>query len=259
MGAIEEDKSLRLRVSACLVTHNEEANIGRCLKSLDWVNEIVIIDDFSTDATVEIASAFSGRIFRHPWKGHIEQKNFAIDQASCDWVFCIDADEEVSPELRQAILEVLRKNTRAAGYFVPRRVRYLGTWINHSGWYPDYKLRLFKRSAGRWSGINPHDCVQLHGKAEYLRGDLYHYPYRDLSDHLSTMNHYTSISAQELHIRGRRFQWRDLFFHPLARFIRMFFLKFGFMDGIRGLILAILGAVYVFQKYLKLWELQNAK
>ena len=247
-------------VSACVIAHNEERNLRRCLESLDWADEIVVVDAFSEDRTREIAREFTDRVFRNPWPGHVEQKNFALDRASHDWIFAIDADEEVSPELRESVLRALMGGDgRYQGYFVTRRVCYLGRWIGHCGWYPEYRLRLFRKSAGRWTGTNPHDRVEVSGSTSRLSGDLYHRPYEDLDAHFETIGRYSAIWAREMSARGRRFHWMDLATRPAFRFFRMFVLRLGFLDGMAGLVASGMGAVYVFAKYGKLWELERAR
>ena len=245
-------------VSACVIVYNEERNLRRCLESVDWADEIVVVDAFSEDLTLEIAREFTDRVFLNAWPGHVAQKNFALDRASHEWVFAIDADEEVSPELRESVLLVVREDDdRYQGYRVARRVHYLGRWMRHCGWYPEYRLRLFRKRAGRWTGVNPHDRVAVEGATSRLEGDLYHYPYENLSAHFGTIGRYAEIWAREMSARGRRFRWTDLATRPLFRFFRMFVLKLGILDGIAGLVASGMGAVYVFAKYAKLWERQR--
>jgi len=241
-------------LSVCIITFNEEANIRRCLESVSWADDIVVVDSFSSDRTPEIAGEFTDKVFKAPWKGYVVQKNLAISYASSDWILAIDADEVVSGELRRSIERVLKGDDRYNGYYIPRRVFYLGRWINHCGWYPDYKLRLFRRGHGRWVGGDLHERISLDGPAGYLEGDLYHFPYADISAHLRTINEYSTIMANEFRRRGRHPRWADLFFRPLFRFLKMYFLKLGFMDGMAGLLVSSLGAIYVFCKYAKLWE-----
>lgn len=251
----------RRRISVCIITYNERENIRRCLENLVWADEIVVIDSFSDDGTPDIARQFTDRVYQNRWPGFIEQKNFALDRASNDWVLAVDADEVVSGVLRDGILKVLRQeNPVFNGYFVPRRTFYLGRWINHCGWYPDYKLRLFRKSRGRWGGVNPHDRVVLAGgETGYLKGDLYHYPYRSLSDHIKKIDRYSTIFAQEMIRAGRSFSWADLFFRPIIRFMKMYLLRLGFFDGKAGFVISLLGGFYVFAKYAKLWELSKER
>lgn len=241
-----------------MITYNEEANIQRCLESLDWADEIVVVDSFSEDDTLKIARRFTERVLQNKWPGYVEQKNFALNMASHDWVFGIDADEVVSGELRTSILSVLSDGGGGFdGYFVPRRTFYLGRWIDHCGWYPDYKLRLFRKSKGRWVGAGLHERVGLSGRTSYLQGDLCHYPYGSVSEHLRKLDRYTSIWAQEMSDRGRKFHWIDLLVRPPFRFLRMFLLKLGFLNGAAGFVVSALGAIYVFAKYAKLWETKS--
>ena len=258
--------------TACLITFNEENNIIAALESIGFADEIIIVDSHSTDRTRELALGFRGRsrdgreieprVIEREWPGHVEQKNFAIDQAQHDWVLCLDADERVSSPLRKEIESVLGVNSpEFDGYTIPRRTYYLGRWILRGGWYPDRKLRLFRKSRGRWSGINPHDHVKVQGGTQNLQGDLYHFSYRDIADHLRTINSFTDISSKEKHKRRIRFPLARMLVHPPYKFFKMYFLNQGFREGISGLIIAILGMFYVFLKYAKLWELklQNRK
>ncbi|MFH1008020.1 MAG: glycosyltransferase family 2 protein [Candidatus Latescibacterota bacterium] len=241
-------------VSACIITHNEEANIERCLRSLHWADEIVVVDSFSSDGTVQIARNYTDRVFQHAWPGHIEQKNVALSYTRCDWVFALDADEVVTEELCQSITEAIGR-TDYEGYLVSRRVFYLDQWIGHCGWVPEYRLRLFRREHGHWGGVNPHDRVVLSGRIGTLSGDLDHYPYKDIADHWERMGRYAAIAAAEMVRTGRRFHWWDLLMRPPARFLKMYGLRRGFLDGGVGFMVSLLGGVSVFLKYAKLWEL----
>jgi glycosyltransferase involved in cell wall biosynthesis len=258
--------------TACLITFNEEGNIVAALESVSFADEIIVVDSHSTDRTRELANGFRGRrrdgreveprVIERDWPGHVEQKNFAIDQARHDWVLCLDADERVSSRLRKEIESVLEVDSpEFDGYTMPRRTFYLERWILRGGWYPDRKLRLFRKSRGRWSGINPHDHVKVIGRTKNLQGDLYHFSYRDIADHLRTINSFTDISSKEKLKRGIRFPLVRMLVHPPFKFFKMYVLKQGFREGIPGLIIAILGMFYVFLKYAKLWELklQNRK
>jgi glycosyltransferase involved in cell wall biosynthesis len=258
----------RAPLSACLITYNEEVDLPAALDSVGFADDIVVLDSHSTDRTREVAAGFRGegrdgqgvapRVLERDWPGHVEQKNFAIDQARHDWVLCIDADERVSPELRREIEAVLRNGPpEAAGYTMPRRTHYLGRWLTHGGWYPDRKLRLFRRSRGRWGGTNPHDHVQVQGRVLALRGDLLHFSYRSLADHLRTINFFTDIAAREKVKRQVRFPLLRMLVQPPFKFFKMYILKQGFREGTAGLIMAIMGALYVFLKYAKLWELYS--
>lgn len=253
--------------TACIITFNEENNIEAALETVDFADEIIVVDSHSTDRSREIAGGFRGRsrdgrevkprIFERDWPGHVEQKNFAIDQAQHDWVLCLDADERVSPQLRQEIETVLAVDSSAfVGYTMPRKTNYLGRWILRGGWYPDRKLRLFRKSCGRWGGVNPHDHVRVEGRTQGLRGDLYHYSYRDIADHIRTINDFTDIASIEKQKSRIQYPLLRMLIHPPCKFFKMYIIKQGFREGIQGLIIAILGMFYVFLKYAKLWELQ---
>lgn len=249
----------RATLSAVVITYNEEEDIRACLESVKWADEIVVVDSHSTDKTVEIARESTDRVILRPWPGHIEQKNFAIEQARCDWVLSVDADERVSPELAAEIRDVLSQSGGAeAGWSMPRKTYYLGRWITHGGWYPDRKLRLVRRGAGRWKGINPHDHLAIAGPVASLKGDLHHYTYRDISDHLATIDKFTTIAAREMHARGRGHPLAHMLLNSLGKFLKMYLLRLGFLDGLAGFVVAVLASYYVFLKYAKLWELRRA-
>jgi glycosyltransferase involved in cell wall biosynthesis len=248
------------RLTVTVITKNEENNITDCLKSVSFADEIIVVDSGSTDKTVEMARHFTDKVIYNPWPGHIEQKKFALDRASNNWILSIDADERVSDKLREEIIHVMRNPKPGTyGYEMPRKVFYLGRWIEHSGWYPDRRIRLFRKDAGCWGGINPHDTVILKGKCERLSGDLYHYTYDNLAHHLRTMNFYTDISSREYAEMGRVATLFHLIFHPAFSFVKKLFLKQGFRDGIPGFIIAVSSAYYVFLKYAKLWEIKKVK
>jgi glycosyltransferase involved in cell wall biosynthesis len=248
----------RLPVSACIVARDEEDRLPDCLATLGWCDEILVVDSHSSDRTREVAAAAGARVIERDWPGHVAQKEFAIRAARHDWVFCIDADERVSPELA-AEIEALRARgfDGAAGFSVPRVSRYLGRWIRHGTWYPDRKLRLFDRRRGRWGGRDPHDQVELEGEAAPLAGELQHEPYRSLEDHLATIERYTTITARELHAEGRRARLFDLVVRPPLRFLGFYVWRRGFLDGWRGLLLAYLAAHYVRLRYAKLWMMER--
>lgn len=248
---------MRDKISACVTTFNEEANIRRCLGSLQWCDEIVVVDSFSTDRTVDLCREYTDRVYSHEWLGYIGQKNLIRKMARFDWILFIDADEEVSPDLRAEIeRELTNPDPAVAGFRFPRMVKYIGKWIRHGEWYPDVKLRLFRRDRGVSGGQEPHDQVFVNGEVRQLRGHLWHYTYDDLHDHLETMNRFSSITAREKFRAGARFAWTDLMIRPGLRFLKAYLLRRGFLDGRRGLIIAIVSAFGVAMKYAKLWELQ---
>jgi glycosyltransferase involved in cell wall biosynthesis len=249
----------RPRVSACIVTLDEADRISDCIRSVDWCDEVVLVDSHSTDATRQIAAAAGARVIERDWPGHVAQKEFAVRAAAHEWVFCIDADERVSPALRDEIVALRDRGfPDFTGWRMPRMSRYLGRWIRHGTWYPDLQLRLFDRRRGRWGGHDPHDRVELDGPVGRLGQPLLHDPYRSFAEHLGTIDRYTTIMAEGLHRRGRRARVSDLVLRPWVRFARFYVLKAGFLEGWRGLLLAVMAAHYVRVKYAKLLVLQRA-
>ena len=252
----------RPRVALCVITKNEEEHIAGCLSSVTaiegLVQEVVVLDSGSTDRTVEIAREHGARVETHPFDGYIEQKNRAISLATADWILALDADERLTPELGREMLEALAAPDLPAGFSMPRRNRYLGRWIRHGRWYPDRKVRLFSRERGRWGGRNPHDHVQVDGPVRDLRGDLLHYSYASLSDHVRQIDSFTTIMAREKHAEGVRGRFWRLLVHPPFSFVKGYFLQAGFLDGRAGFVVAVMGAYYVFVKYAKLWELTRS-
>ncbi len=246
------------RISACIICHNEEKNLERCLQNLKWVHDIVVVDSMSTDGTVEIAQKFRTRIFQRPWPGYAAQKNFALEKAKTDWVLSLDADEVVSEALRDEILSRISKPEALNGYRIPRRSFYLGRWINHSGYYPDRQLRLFRREKGRWEGGRVHERMAVEGRVGNLEQDLLHYPYGGrLTGQLNTINSFSTLLAKDMYDRGKRFHLSLLFFRPLFKFLEVYVLKRGFMDGLPGLIIAVSDAYAMFVRYVKLREFET--
>lgn len=245
----------RPKISACVMTLNEENNIRRCLESLSFCDEIVILDSFSQDKTIEICRTFTDSVFQEKWRGYIIQRNRLRELATHDWVLFLDADEEVSPTLRDQILEQFRRGVGGyVGFEFPRQVFYLGKWIRHGEWNPDIKLRLFMKDRGHSGGQEPHDIVIVDGPVKTLTGKLWHYTYRDLKHHLDVVNHFSSISAREMYHSGRRFHLWDLLMRPPARFFKGYILKCGYLDGLRGFVVATVVSYGAFMKYAKLWE-----
>ena len=244
-------------ISACITTGNEEKNIRRCLESVTWADEIVVVDSFSTDRTTDICREYTDRVYQHKWLGYIGQKNLIKDIASCPWVLFVDADEEVSPTLRDEIVAAFKSDRHAkyAGYEFPRMVYYLGRWIRHGDWYPDVKLRLFRQELGTCGGREPHDRTTVAGKVQTLKSPIYHYTYEGISDQLATVNRFSTITAESKFAEGQQFHIGDLIFRPFARFIRSYLLRAGFLDGLPGLVISGMVAYGVFVKYAKLWEL----
>ena len=244
-------------VTVTIITRNEESNIRRCLESVAWADEIVVIDSHSTDATRDIARTFTDRVIERDWNGFLDQQSAATAAAKHDWVFAIDADEVVTDELRHSIETVLREGPALPGYRVSRLTWHLGRWVRHGGWYPDRKVRFFDRRRSHWGGVDPHAKVSVEGEVGTLAGDLEHYSYADLSDHIAKLNSYTTTAAAELETRGVRVNLMHLLVRPVWRFVWSYFFQRGFLDGRAGLVLAVVGAFYVFLRYAKLWETQR--
>jgi len=243
------------RITACIITKNEADNIAACIRSVSFADEVVVVDSESTDDTVSIAKSLGARVITQPFLGHVAQKQLAVDQASHDWVFRIDADERVDESQAKSIRAVLESvDDDHAGYEVARHAHYLGQPIDHGGWWPEWRLRLFHRKRGRWGGTDPHDHVEVEGTVGRLGGELVHFNYRNLEHHAAKINAYTSIMADRACGKGKRFRWTDLLFRPPIRFLKMYVARGGFRDGRRGLILAWMASFYVFLKYAKLWE-----
>lgn len=252
---------MREHISACITAGNEENNIRRCLDSVKWVNEIVVVDSFSSDRTVDICKEYTDLVYEHKWMGYIGQKNLIRDLASGPWILFIDADEEVSEALRDEILSEFESgaNRDFAGYEFPRLVRYLGRWITHGDWYPDVKLRLFRKDLGVCGGKEPHDRTTVDGLVKRLTSDLYHYTYPGISDQLETLNKFSTITAESLDEDNKSFYLFDLIFRPWFKFVRCYVANRGFLDGIPGFIIATTTAYGVFTKYAKLWERQKIR
>ena len=247
-----------MKLTVTVITRNEAANIEGALESVKWADEIVVVDSHSADETVALAQRYAARIVVHDWEGYSAQRNYAAAIASNDWILAIDADERVPPALAAEIQEIMRAGTNVSGFRMPRVSHYLGRWIRGTDWYPDYQLRLYDRRVGRFNGKRVHESVELTaGRPSTLRNDLQHYPYRDISDHVISIDHYTTLAAEEWFSEGRRTNPIEVMLHPPAAFLRNYILRRGFRDGTAGFLISSLNSYYVFLKILKLWELQN--
>jgi glycosyltransferase involved in cell wall biosynthesis len=248
-----------LTLSVAIITKNEEANLPRTLASVRWAEEIVIVDDGSTDRTPEIAREFGAKFFIEEWKGFAAQKNSAIAKGSSDWVLSLDADEEVSAELAQEVRALLTGQPRQEAYFLPRQNFFLGRWIRHGGYYPDPKLRLFRRGSALFEESAVHETIRSTGPAGRLRGDLIHHAYPSLDNYIEHMNRYSALGATQASARGKTsrsifaFLW-NVVVVPIATFKYNYFLRLGFLDGREGLLLHLYHSAYVSWKYAKAWE-----
>jgi glycosyltransferase involved in cell wall biosynthesis len=242
------------KLTATVITRNEASNIDAALASVAWADEIVVVDSESTDDTVARARRHTPRVEVRAWPGYSAQKNYAASIASHDWILSLDADERVTPELAAEIQALLKAEPPRRGYRVPRISRYLGRWIRGTDWYPDYQLRLYDRRAASWNGRRVHESVTLEGEPGRLRHDLQHHPYRDISDHLATIDAYTTLAAEQLQSEGRTPSLLGVALHPPFAFLRNYVLRGGFRAGGAGLIVSALNSYYVFLKLAKARE-----
>jgi glycosyltransferase involved in cell wall biosynthesis len=239
-------------ISATIITLNEADSIPRAIRSLASVDEIVVVDSGSTDATQEIAAQLGVRVFIHPFEGFAAQKHFATSQARHDWVLSLDADEELDPNAQAALLTWKGTEPAAQGYRFARRARYLGRWILHSGWYPDYKLRLFDRRRARWQGAYVHESVAVDGRVETLPGEILHYTCDSLAAHRERIEFYTDLAAREMFEQHKPLSVVGRLVGPPWIFIHSYLLRLGVLDGIPGFWIAWMAARYVARKYAKL-------
>ena len=238
-------------ISATLVSRNEEAKIARAIRSLSCADEVIVVDGESTDSTREIAAGLGARVIVHPFEGFAAQKNLASSQARHEWILSLDADEELDDEAQAAIARWKSSEPSAAGFRFARRACYLGRWILHSGWYPDYKLRLFDRRWGEWRGLYVHESVFVKGKVETLPGEILHYTCDSLEEHRSRIELYTDLAAQEMRARGAHVGWAKRALTPPWIFAQTYFLRLGILDGRQGFWIAWMAARYVARKYAK--------
>ena len=248
----------KLPLSVSIISFNEADNIGRMLKSiLELATEIIVVDSHSTDRTRQIARSFGAKVFVEDWKGHIRQKNSALDKCTQPWILSVDCDEVVSPELKNAIRKKVTKGD-VKGYSTNRQSVYLGKRLDYA-WQPDWKLRLVPRQLNpQWSGYDPHDELIIQGDTERLEGNLIHYSYRDLQDHMERTIQYARTVALSYHQDGRQFHAYNLILNPISAFFKKFLIRKAFLDGIQGFFVSISSFIYVFLKYAYLWELESA-
>ena len=256
---MDEATMEKVPVSVYVLTYNNRRTIEQCLKSLDWAEELVIVDSFSTDGTYEICQRHTDKTYQRKWTGHRDQYQYAANQTTHDWIMFVDADEEIPRELAEEIRKVLEERTNDVdGFLVYRRTYYLGRWIRFGGWYPDCEVRLYRRDKGRWEG-GLHAKVVVDGRVDSLKNQYLHYTYRDISDQLQTIDRYSRIAAEDMFKSGEKFNLFKLLFHPPFRFIKEYLFKSGFRDGLPGLIIIVSTMFYVFIKHAKLWELTISK
>lgn len=251
---------MKIELSVVIITFNEEKNIARCLLSVkDIADDIVVVDSFSTDKTKEICLQYGARFIEHTFNGHIEQKNWAITQAKFPYILSLDADEALDDVLKQEIAAI-KNNWEFDGYKMNRLTNYCGQWIKHCGWYPDTKLRLWDSRKGRWKGVNPHDRYELNENAsiKHLKGNILHYSYYTIEEHYKQLEYFSSISAKAMHELQKKSSLLHLLFKPLAKFIKAYIIKRGFLDGKNGFTISKLMAYETFLKYKKLLQIQKS-
>jgi len=241
-------------LSVIIITKNEARNIEDCLRSVAWAQEIIVVDQYSTDGTVETAKRLGARVYQESWKGFAGQKNSALEKAGGDWILSLDADERITIPLKEEIEETISRNDASHGYFIARKNFFSGQWIRHGGWYPDYCLRLFKKASGRFEERAVHEKVVVQGATGYLRNPMEHYTYRSTADYLIRTERYSRLAALEIAETKRPVLWSALTLRPAFTFLNMYLLRGGFLDGKKGLFLAASYAYYTFLKYYRFSE-----
>ena len=245
------------KLSVTVITKNEAADIADALQSVAWADELIVVDSGSDDQTAAIARRHTDRVIVRDWPGYVAQKNYAASIATHDWILSLDADERVTPELAREIQTVLAGAPSSVAYRIPRVTWHLGRWIRSTDWYPDYQTRLYDRRAAQWTGRYVHEAVSARGAVSRLEGELQHFAYRDIADHLETIDRYTTYASRQMFEDGRRTGWLQLAAHPPLAFLRNYVAHGGVRDGVPGLIVSTLNSYYVFLKFAKLWELQR--
>ncbi|MDR0823020.1 MAG: glycosyltransferase family 2 protein [Endomicrobium sp.] len=251
-----------MKTSAYIIAKNVEEHIKPCIESLNFADEILVIDDFSSDKTAQIAQELGAKVISHNFENFGSQRNFALTQASNDWIICLDSDERISPELKQEILEQIKDIPKADIFLAPRKTKFINKWIKHSGWYPDYRHPiLFDKTKARYKEQLVHEDIDYKGgKKAYFKGDILHYSYDSIKQFIQKSDQYSSLSARQMFERGKKFKLYNLIINPINMFLKMFIFKRGFLDGLTGLILALLySSFYTLMKYIKLWEIQVKK
>jgi glycosyltransferase involved in cell wall biosynthesis len=241
-------------LSVTVITKNEAGNIEDCLRSVAWAQEIVVVDQFSSDGTADIAKSLGARVYQESWKGFARQKNSALDKTTGEWILSLDADERITGPLNEEIKETIERKEALHGYFIARRNFFSGQWIRHGGWYPDYCLRLFRKGSGRFEERAVHEKVLVEGPTGYLKNPMEHYTYRSVADYLIRMERYSRLAALELHEGKRPPLWSALTLRPAFTLLNMYLLRGGFLDGKKGLFLAASYAYYTFLKYYRFSE-----
>jgi (heptosyl)LPS beta-1,4-glucosyltransferase len=245
------------KLSVTVIAKNEASDIAAALESVSWADERIVVDSGSTDGTIAIARQHADRVVAREWPGYAAQKNHAASLASHDWILSLDADERVTPALAAEIRNLLREEPQPRGFRIPRVTWHFGRWIRTTDWYPDLQLRLYDRRSAQWMGRHVHEGVHVTGAVGRLRGELQHYAYRDIAEHMDTIERYSTLAARQMFEEGRRAAVMPVALHSGLAFFRNYVLKGGFRDGVAGLIISRMNAYYVFLKFAKLWELSQ--
>ncbi|MDA8100038.1 MAG: glycosyltransferase family 2 protein [Nitrospiraceae bacterium] len=248
---------MKATLSVVIVAMNEEANIERTLESVRFADEIIVLDSGSTDRTVEICRRYTDKVFHQGWLGFAGQKNAGIERASGDWILSLDADEPIEDALAEEITEIVASPGSGDGYRIPRKTMFLGKWIRHGGWYPDYNLRLFRKGKGRFEERRVHEALRVNGTVGRTNHAIVHYSYPDLASFIKTMNNYSSLAVDVMAEKGipaSAASWPMIMCRPVLTFLYKYIVRGGFLDGKHGLILNLYHAYYVFAKYSKAWE-----
>jgi glycosyltransferase involved in cell wall biosynthesis len=244
------------KISVSVITFNEEKNIERCLKSVTWADEIVVVDSGSKDKTVELAKKYTGAVIHNDWEGFAAVKEYALRNCSHEWVLSLDADEEVSEDLKREIKSILTKGAIADGYYIPRKTFFNGKWIKSCGWYPGYQLRLFRKDLTTLTKRKVHEGFEVEGKRGYLQGDILHYTHFDLKSTFAKINNYSTLEAEEKYL-SKSATPLNFILNPVAAFLQHYFIRRGFTDGVNGLIISILHATTNLLTYMKMWEMKR--
>jgi len=244
-------------LSVTIICKNEEKNIEDCLKSVSWADEIIVVDSRSSDKTIEIAKRYTDRVFNREWEGYASQRSFALKEAKNEWIFPLDADERCTKELKEEILSIINNpNTSENGFWIPRKNFFLNHWLKHSGWYPGYQMRLFRKDKTSVADRLVHEGYEVEAKTGKLKSDILHYTVNSISDYMNKVNNYSTLQALEKSGRGK-VKFSDLFLRPLAAYLQQYFLQGGFLDGIPGLMAVNFHVMTNMLTYMKIWEMQK--
>jgi glycosyltransferase involved in cell wall biosynthesis len=248
----------KIKISVIIITGNEEKNIEDCLRSVEWAEDIVVVDCYSKDRTVEIARKYTNRVYLKEWVGYAKQKAYSLSLARNKWTLSLDADERVTNELKKEIIELLRSNPELDGYYIPRRNYFLGRWIKGCGWYPGYQMRFFKKELTRLTDRKVHEGFEVDGKIGHLKNDIIHFTHPNIEHIIKKINEYSSLQAEEKADRKKAHLY-NILINPSIAFLQHFFLRKGFKDGAYGFLVSLIHALTNMLTYIKIWEIQNKK